>query len=459
MATEVLQSCVVLCRFFWEQKQLNDEAKDAVSALGCYVKRLLPPLQSLDPRSVANAIDVLSYLQDCLKNSQGIFAKYKTGWKSSRFWVTPAQIKAKAKAQEERTRHAWYDLSVVLNIQGHNALHPSAPSAVETKPDDTFELPAGAVVVDRKRNNLPTTVLGQGSFGIVGLGSLKSGDGSTAPVAVKMAMPNVLAAADSQPQIVEAFRREVRFLATIEHPNIVQCYGCVTREEGELSMWIVMEKLDITLSSAINDKHLQVGRNNPQTYVELVAGICSAMAYLHTPINGNPVVHRDVKPENIMLNNISDCVVKLVDFGLAKETVRSGVGSTMNVKGTREWMAPEQLTDGGCSVSSDMYAAGLVAAFIWSGLTPDQSPVAQIKVEETADPRAKFTQQLMLQCLNRVPNNRPAAAFVSFQLENFAPPPAPAPAGAPTQASAEASVAGVGFLALIGIDDPVVLST
>ena len=57
MATEVLQSCVVLCRFFWEQKQLNDEAKDAVSALGCYVKRLLPPLQSLDPRSVANAID------------------------------------------------------------------------------------------------------------------------------------------------------------------------------------------------------------------------------------------------------------------------------------------------------------------------------------------------------------------------------------------------------------------
>ena len=51
-------------------------------------------------------------------------------------------------------------------------------------------------------------------------------------------------------------------------------------------------------------------------------------------------MHRDLKPENIMLGK--DNVLKIVDFGLAKETVL-GVGSTMNVKGTKDWMAPEQV--------------------------------------------------------------------------------------------------------------------
>ena len=57
-------------------------------------------------------------------------------------------------------------------------------------------------------------------------------------------------------------------------------------------------------------------------------------------LNKKPIVHRDLKPENIMLGK--DNVLKIVDFGLAKETVL-GVGSTMNVKGTKDWMAPEQV--------------------------------------------------------------------------------------------------------------------
>jgi len=51
-------------------------------------------------------------------------------------------------------------------------------------------------------------------------------------------------------------------------------------------------------------------------------------------------VHRDLKPENLMLDKNN--ILKIVDFGLAKETVR-GVGSTMNLKGSKEWMAPEQV--------------------------------------------------------------------------------------------------------------------
>ena len=62
-------------------------------------------------------------------------------------------------------------------------------------------------------------------------------------------------------------------------------------------------------------------------------------------VDKKPIVHRDLKPENIMLDKNND--LKVVDFGLAKETML-GVGSTMNVKGTKEWMAPEQVSKSSC---------------------------------------------------------------------------------------------------------------
>jgi len=59
-----------------------------------------------------------------------------------------------------------------------------------------------------------------------------------------------------------------------------------------------------------------------------------------TQLDKRPIVHRDLKPDNLMLDKNN--ILKIVDFGLAKETVL-GVGSTLNVKGTKEWMAPEQV--------------------------------------------------------------------------------------------------------------------
>ncbi len=246
------------------------------------------------------------------------------------------------------------------------------------------------------------------------------------PVAVKIAMQNRLAAAQQDPQVVETFRRAVRLLATMDHPNIVTIYGGITRKDGDYAMWIVMEKLDLTLFAAINEKHLQIGRDDPQTYVDLVAGMCSALAYLHTPVGGKPIVHRDLKPENIMIKSLEQRVVKLIDFDMAKET-QAGVGSTMSVKGTREYMAPE-IQGGGCSVASDMWACALVALFIWWGLTPDKKP-DRVKIEESADPKANFTQKLVLRCLNEDPKHRPDAAVFSFNLDNFVAPSPDRPSG------------------------------
>jgi hypothetical protein len=416
---EALEACILICQFFYDQKVLNDEAKSLLADLADYVERLLPSLQSLNTRGLESAALQLSHLWACLKECQRIYAKYKDGWKASKFYVTPGRIRDKAKTQEERTRHAWQDLSTALSMVIHNNMQPSAPQAAdaETRKGDTWELDGNSVQIDIQRNGVPKTVLGKGSFGVVGLGTFTGGDGTVVPVAVKMAMANVLAAAEQDPQIVKAFLREVRTLATMCHPNIVECYGAFTLIDGHYALWIVMELLDFTLFAAIKGKHLKIGRDDPRTYVDLVAGICSALAYLHTPVGGNPIVHRDLKPENIMIKSLEEPVVKLIDFDMAKET-QAGVGSTMSTKGTREYMAPEILKSGGCSVASDMWALALVALFIFSGKTPNEISDKK-EIEESPHAKAKFTQELMSRCLNEHSEHRLAASFVSFKLDNY----------------------------------------
>jgi hypothetical protein len=222
MAAEVLETCLVVCKFFYDQKILNDEAKCLLADLADYVMRLLPLLQSLHVRRLelqGGALQ-LSHLWACLRECQRIYVKYKDGWKFSKFYVTPGQIRDKAKTQEERTRHAWQDLSTALSIAIHNNMQPSAHAGAEIRTDDTWELKANHVHIDMRKTGVPRTVLGQGSFGVVGLGTYKG-----VPVAVKMKMSNVLAAAQRDPQIVETFKREVCLMASIDHPHIVQCFG------------------------------------------------------------------------------------------------------------------------------------------------------------------------------------------------------------------------------------------
>ena len=164
--------------------------------------------------------------------------------------------------------------------------------------------------------------------------------------------------------------------------------------DGGYAMWIVMEKLDLTLFVAIKGNHLQIVRDDPQTYVDLLEGICIALAYLHTPVGGKPIVHRDLKPENIMImiKSLRERMVKLIDFDMAKQTL-AGVGSTISTKGTLEYMAPEVHMNGGCS-------------------------------DRKAD-----TQELLSRCLNVRPEYRPAAAFVSFRIVSFVVPSPDRPSG------------------------------
>ena len=177
MAAEVLKTCLDICKFFYDQKQLNKEAKCVLADLADYVMRLSQPLQSMNTRGLESAFLQLNHLWACLQECQRIYVKYKDGWKIQKLWVIPGQILAKAKNQEERTRNAWQDLSTHLSIAILNTMQPSAPQAAgaEAKIDDTWELDVNSVQIDLLRNGVPKTVLGKGSFGVVGLGTFTGG--------------------------------------------------------------------------------------------------------------------------------------------------------------------------------------------------------------------------------------------------------------------------------------------
>jgi hypothetical protein len=81
MAAEVLETCLVICKFFYNEKQLNDEAKCVLADLADYVMRLSQPLQSLNTRGLESAALQLSHLWACLKECKRIYVKYKDGWK------------------------------------------------------------------------------------------------------------------------------------------------------------------------------------------------------------------------------------------------------------------------------------------------------------------------------------------------------------------------------------------
>jgi tRNA A-37 threonylcarbamoyl transferase component Bud32 len=412
---EALTTAIAICQFFIEQRQLNGEAIEYMSDMRGAIERMHPVLVSLNTQGLAVASGVLENVWQCLENAKRLYVKYIDGYSISKFWVTPRCIKAKAEVHTKKVQGAFNELQVALIIMGHNhmvqdqAARPAAGNntAAEETVGNNWEIPAEVINMERTTNGLPKTLLGQGSFGVVGRGYLTSStnDGRVEElqVAVKMKVSNALARAQQDPTVLRSFKNEVNFLCTLEHPNICQCFGAVTMKDGDLVLWIIMEELERTLHAAIIGKHLKLGRESPQQYVDVVSSIINAFAYLHTD-RRNPIVHRDLKPENVMLTFGNPPVAKLIDFGLAKETCH-GVGSTQNFMGTPDWMAPEQKRDGGCSTASDVYAIGLVAEYMWSGTRPSDAQAAALVVltaEQTPHQLANFTVALIRKCLHQV---------------------------------------------------------
>lgn len=199
--------------------------------------------------------------------------------------------------------------------------------------------------------------VGRGGMAVVFLGYQRSLDRH---VALKVLLPLL----GYDPEIVERFKREARTQGKLEHPNIISVYEVY--DEGGLTFFA----MPYITGESLRKELLERPKQSIDTTLRYTCQAADALAYAHR----RGVVHRDVKPDNILLDKERDRVV-LTDFGIAKalsaETTLTTPGDLL---GTPQYMSPEQ-GEGKADLDgrADQYALGLIAYEMLAGQRPLQA--------------------------------------------------------------------------------------
>lgn len=188
------------------------------------------------------------------------------------------------------------------------------------------------------------------------------------PVAIKVLKPEF----SSDMNFVTKFRTEAQSAAGLEHPNIVNVYDVGT-ENG--SYYIVMEYVEgITLKDYIQKK----GRLNYKEALSIAIQVSRGIQAAHA----KNIIHRDIKPQNIIISN--DGKVKVTDFGIARAATSNTIHS--DVMGSVHYASPEQARNGYVSARSDIYSLGIVMYEMVTGKVPfDGESTVQIAIQHLQD--------------------------------------------------------------------------
>lgn len=205
-------------------------------------------------------------------------------------------------------------------------------------------------------------------------------------------------------------RREAILGAALSHPNLVSVYDILTPADGDLI--IVMEYV---AGETLRDVLTRRGALPPSEALPLLAGVAAGLDAIHAA----GIVHRDVKPSNILIG--ADGVVKLADLGIASVPDRTRITTSGSLIGSLGYMAPEQLEDAAATRAIDVYALAAMAFEVLSGTKARQesNPVALAHAIATKPPPSlrdawpaapRAVSDLLSRGMARDPAARPASA-------------------------------------------------
>jgi hypothetical protein len=225
------------------------------------------------------------------------------------------------------------------------------------------------------------------------------------PVALKVPLAHVRA----RPDLTERFRREAVAAGRLNHPNVVAVYD--TGVDPSIGSYLVME---LVQGPSLREVLDQEGPLGVEHAVDIAAQVASALSFAHRA----GVVHRDVKPANIL---VADRLAKVVDFGIAKATFGDDATQTDVTLGTARYLSPEQVEGRQPDERSDLYSLGVVLYEMVCGCAPydADSDLALALKHLTGEPPLpsslrpdvpKWLEELILRALSKSPDDRQQTA-------------------------------------------------
>lgn len=241
--------------------------------------------------------------------------------------------------------------------------------------------------------------LGRGGMGAVFLANDLMLDRE---VAIKVLPPELAV----QAVLRERFVREAKLAGSLSHPNIVHVHA--VEEHGDV-LAIVMQFVD---GETLTDRVQRTGPLDPSDLARLLQDTAWALGYAH----GRGIVHRDVKPDNLMIERGTGRVL-IMDFGIARQQRASGLTEVGHSLGTPHYMSPEQAAAETLDGRSDLYSLGCVGFFAATGRPPfDDASAHKLLVRHLTEPAPRIgalregfpggLEEVIARCLAKDPAER-----------------------------------------------------